>query len=166
MSTAASDQPVRRRGRLVWVALILSLTLNVFFIGGLVWTKIARERWEGPAARFLKLGGELDLSGAQQDYLRQFVRTIRAHARQLQESNAPLLERAWQEEAKAQPDQAEIDRLTNEAAQNRAAFQKELAAAMATFMATLTPEQRAKLAEIAQHPQDPVSRRLRWLIVP
>jgi len=167
MSAAAeADRPARRRGRLVWVALVLSLTLNVFFIGGLVWSKVARERFETPAERFQQLGRELNLSSAQRADLRQFVGTIRARAHLLQESNGPLLERVWQEVAKPQPDQAEIARLTDQAAQNREAFQKDMAAALATFMATLTPEQRAQLADIAAHPRDQISRRLRWLIIP
>ncbi|HXP30987.1 MAG TPA: periplasmic heavy metal sensor [Stellaceae bacterium] len=167
MSAAVeADRPARRRGRLVWVALILSLTLNVFFIGGLVWSKVARERIETPAERFQQLGRELNLSSAQQADLRQFVRTIRLRARLLQESNGPLLERTWQEVAKPSPDQAEFARLTGQAAQNREAFQKDMSAALATFIAALTPEQRAQLAGIAAQPRDQISRRLRWLIVP
>ena len=166
MTIAAES--VRRlgwRGRLVWVALSLSLTLNVFFIGGLIWSKIEASRvGTTPAERLAHLGQQLNLSADQTLALEQFVRVVRLRGLLLRESNEPLSQRIWTEIAKPAPDDALISNLVEQANENRHSFQKEAAGALMTFMKSLTPEQRAQFAGIARNRQDEIAKRL-WFMI-
>lgn len=156
----------RRRSWPIWLALILSLTLNVCFIGGLVWSRFVIHRLHTPAERLAELGQSLNLSPVQQADYHHFIHALRQRTHLLQESNTPLLDRIWAELSKPTPDQALVSRLTAQAAENRQLYQHDTSAALTTFMTTLTPEQRATLAAFAEHRHDFVSRRLFWLAIP
>jgi len=165
--TAIADS-VRRigwRGRLVWVALALSLTLNVFFIGGLTWSKIEAGRvGTTPAERLAYLGQNLNLSPDQTLAFEQFVRVVRLRGRLLRESNEPLLQRIWAEIAQPAPNDGLISNLVEQANENRHGFQKEAAGALMTFMKSLSPQQRAQFAELAREHQDEAAKRV-WLMI-
>lgn len=166
-SLAESGQRRAGRGRLAWIALALSLTLNLFFLGGLAWSKFFAEPFGlTPAERFQQLGRDLNLNDDQRAAFRQFFHTVRLRGQLLRESNEPLMERVWAELAKPQPDDALISRLVEQAAENRHDFQKTTAAALGTFMATLTPEQRAQFANLAKQHQDIAAKRLWRMIIP
>ena len=166
MTLAEGRQATGWRSRLVWLALILSLTLNVFFIGGLVWSKIEAGRFGGPAAHFSQLGRQLDLNGDQRIAFEHFIVTVRQHLRDTRQSDEPILARVWEEVAKPTPDQQLINQLVAQVDQNRTTFQKAAAGALTTFMASLTPGQRAKLASLAQGHHTPAERHLWYMIVP
>lgn len=150
------------RGRLLWLALALSLTLNVCFVGGLVWSLMTTEHFVAPAQRMQQITRELKLSPDQHDAFQQFVIEARRRTRQLRESNHPLVERVWQELGKPQPDQDAIAKLVDEATENRHAYQKDMTVALSRFLSDLTPEQRARFIDLAKRPQE----RLRHLIMP
>jgi uncharacterized membrane protein len=141
-----------RRVRAVWVALALSLTLNVFIVGGVVWSMMAAERVLGPAERFLAIGRSLDLTPEQRTALGNFGNNARKLNRTLREANSPLMLQIWTEVAKPNPDEAEIARLDDQAIANRRAFQQGMTAGLVTFLAALTPEQRSKFAAAASRP--------------
>lgn len=156
---------VGRRGRLAWIALALSLTLNVFFIGGLTWSKIEAGRMGvTPAERLAHLEQRLNLNADQTLAFQQFVRVLRLRGRLLRESNEPLLQRIWAEVAKPAPDDGTISNLVEQANENRHGFQKEAAGALMTFMKSLSPEQRARFAELARNRQDVAAKRL-WFMI-
>ncbi|HZL58365.1 MAG TPA: periplasmic heavy metal sensor [Stellaceae bacterium] len=139
------------RGRLMAVLLTLSLTLNVFFIGGLVWTRHHMPPpMMNPVERFQSVGDEMHLAGDQRAGLRQFIDALREHNRAMREQNRPLIEAMWSELAKAEPDQAKIEELIDQANANRRAAQKETEKSLTAFLATLPPEQRAQFADLAQ----------------
>jgi uncharacterized membrane protein len=151
-----------RHGWAIWIALALSLTLNVFVAGGLFWSMMARPLGpEAPADRLVAAARTLDLTPDQQAALRQFARTSRELRRTLADTNAPIFRQVWTEVVKAQPDPAAISKLMDTAADNRRAFQGKMTANLTTFVATLTPEQRQRFAELAmrrpgaQHPPPP-----------
>lgn len=137
-----------RRGWALWIALALSLTLNVFVLGGLFWSMMAPPR-EAPAERLVAAARTLDLTPDQQAALRQFASNARQMRRSLIETNAPLFRQMWTEMAKPQPDETEIARLTNSALENRRLFQRKMTANVMTFLATLSPDQRQRFAELA-----------------
>jgi Spy/CpxP family protein refolding chaperone len=165
-SIAEAGGRVGRRGRLIWVALVLSLTLNVFFMAGLLWSKMAAEQHGNPAQRFQELGRQLDLSPAERAAFEQFGRTVGEQVQALRHANEPLLDRVWTELAKPEPDQALIARLVEQAGENRRAFQKATAEALTGFMASLSPEQRAQFAELARRRQDAAAHRIWRMISP
>lgn len=154
------------RARFVWIALALSLTLNVFFIGGLAWMKASIHPPLPPIERMQRLGQALNLNDDQRLAFDQFVRVIRLRGRYVRETNQPLLERAWSEISKPAPDEDAIAKLGAEINKNRQAFQKEVSAALLTFVKTLSPEQRAKLGGIARGAGDEPTRRLFQIVAP
>jgi uncharacterized membrane protein len=165
-SLAEGGQQARSHGRLWWVALALSLTLNVFFVGGLVWSRMAMRPVETPAERFAQIGRELELSPQQHDAFQQFILEMRKHGRELRESNQPLVSEVWNELGKPQPDQSAVAGLIEKATENRQAYQKEMTAALSHFLAGLAPDQRARFVELAKRPQDQTAAHLRRLIMP
>jgi uncharacterized membrane protein len=164
-SLAETEAKASSRGRLLWVALVLSLTLNVFFIGGLVWSRVIADRPPTPAQRFQQIARDLNLTDDQRDAFQQFVLDMRHHTRQLRQNNHPLIDHVWQELGKPQPDQALVGKLIDQATQNRHTYQLEMATALGRFLATLSPEQRAQFIELTQH-QPGHGWRLRQLITP
>lgn len=154
------------RPRLVWVALALSLTLNVFFVGGLTWMKLTGHPLPPPIVRIQHLGEGLNLNDDQRLAFEQFIRVIRQRGRFIRDSNQPLIDRMWTELAKPQPDDDMVAKLGAQVGQNRAAFLKEASDSFFVFVKTLSPEQRAQLSMIARRANDPATRRLFEVIAP
>jgi uncharacterized membrane protein len=154
------------RAWLVWLALALSLVLNVCFVGGLVWSRIHAERPATPAERFQQVAGEMNFSAAERERFQQFFLTVRRETQQLRESNHPLMQRIWSELDKEHPDAAAINQMIDQATENRHTYQKQMATELATFLATLTPAQRSRFIELARRQQDPNAAHIRRLIMP
>jgi uncharacterized membrane protein len=151
---------------LVWIALALSLTLNVFFVGGLMWMKMSGRAPMPPIERMHRLGDSLNLNDDQRQAFDQFLRVVRLRGRYARETNQPLIDRIWGEIAKANPDDDLVGKLGAEVNGNRQTFQKEAASAFFDFAKTLSPEQRAKLAATARSASDEPTRRLFQVVVP
>jgi len=66
----------------------------------------------------------------------------------MRETVEPLMSAAWAELAKPDADQATAARMFDEAGQARRGLQRELLAPTLTFLATLSPEQRARFVEL------------------
>lgn len=163
---AEAGRRTGRHGRLLRIALALSLTLNVFFVGGLIWVKTFMHPPPPPLERMQRLGDTLNLSADQHRAFEQFVRTIRQHARTAREANLPLLRQIWAEIAKPTPDDDQVAKLGEQVNGNRAAFQREVSVALLSFIKTLTPEQRGQLAQLAGSSRDEPMRRLFQIIAP
>ena len=73
-AVAEAANPTERHGRWLRVALALSLTLNLFVVGGLVWSMV----WApphpppNPVERLIGAARALDLNPDQRDALRTF----------------------------------------------------------------------------------------------
>jgi len=165
-SIAESGRQTGWRGRLVWVALALSLTLNVFFVGGLTWMKLSARPNLTPIERMQHVVQALNPTDDQRLAFEQFLRVARMRGRFLRETNQPLLEKIWAEMAKPTPDDDAVAKLSAEIDKNREAFQKELAGALQGFIKTLTPDQRVKFADITKAGGDPPTRRLFEVVAP
>ena len=165
MTTIAdSGRKAGWRGRLVWLALALSLTLNICFLGGLAWMHMHAP--PPPLMRMRALGQSLNLNDSQRQAFEQFLRTIRLRGRFVRETNEALVENLWSEEAKPTPDDATIAKLGDQISGNRDSLQREVSTAFDSFLKTLTPEQRAQLAAKANAPPDPMTRRIFQMVVP
>ncbi len=128
--------------RLPWILLALSLALNLAFVGGVFWVHVMHAPM-GPGERVESVAKGLSLDATQRAAFDRFVRTVRMRARQLREANQPLIDEAWQDFAKAQPDEAAVDKLFEQVADNRRSFQIEAGRALRAFLATLREDQRA-----------------------
>jgi uncharacterized membrane protein len=165
MTTIADSRPKAGwRGRLVWLALALSLTLNVCFLGGLAWMRVHAP--PPPLMRMRALGQSLNLNDDQRQAFEQFLRTIRLRGRFVRETNQVLIGNIWTEIAKPTPDDASIAKLDDQVDGNRETLQREVSTALDTFIKTLTPEQRAQLAAKAKAPPDEIARRIFQMVVP
>ncbi len=164
-SVAAGGVRSGSRGWLLWLALAISLVLNAFLVGTLVWW-VSANRLLTPAERFQQIGRELNLSDDQRDAFQQFLIEMRRNGRQLHEKNEPLVQKIWGEMAKAQPDLALVDQLVDQATENRRAFQKSMSVAVSRFLADLSPEQRNQFVELTKRHQDQMAARLRHMVVP
>jgi uncharacterized membrane protein len=163
-SLAETGHSAGWRGRLVWIALALSLTLNVCFLGGIVWLHAHAPL--PPLERMQHFADSLNLNDGQRQAYDQFLRTIRLRGRFVRESNQPLIDTVWGEIAKPTPDASTIAKLADQITSNREGFQREVSAALDTFIKTLTPEQRAQLAAKAKAPPDDAARRLFQMVLP
>ena len=149
MTIASAAARGATRHPLLWVALALSLALNSCFVAGALWIRI-----QGPAAppspaeRLQRVGAELVLDPQQRHAFAQYSENLRMHMQQMRETVEPLMSAAWAELAKPDADPATAARLFDEAAQARRGLQRELLAPTLAFLATLSPEQRAKFVKL------------------
>lgn len=150
-SLAESDIKSSIRNRLVWVALALSITLNIFVIAGLVWSQAASPRPTNFAERLVEAGAGLNLSPAQRDAFNQFAETIQHRTKDMRDANVPLFRHIWDELAKAQPDQTTINQLVDEASENRHTYQRDVTTALSGFLASLSSDQRAQFVDGVRH---------------
>jgi Spy/CpxP family protein refolding chaperone len=125
------------------VALGVSLALNVLLGAYLAGTFVQRDR-RGPEA----VAEKLDLRPEQREAFQRHTRVWREGSRKLREETRPLLQESWRELAKPTPDQAVLDRLTEESLDRRRAFQREAIASMRRFLETLDPEQRTRFLDL------------------
>jgi uncharacterized membrane protein len=165
-SIADTSRRTGWQGRLVWIVLALSLTLNVFFIGGLLWVRIFLHPFPPPMQRIERLGRSLSLNDTQRDAFDQFLRVIELHGRFTRETNDAVLDQIWGELSKPTPNDATVLQLTNEIYSNRTAFQKEASGSLMAFIKTLNPAQRNKMERLVRGPQQNPTHRLFEIIVP
>jgi uncharacterized membrane protein len=137
------------RHPLLWVALTLSLVLNSCFVAGALWIRIQGPALPAsPAERLQRIGAALALDPQQRQAFERYSETVRTHMQQMRETVEPMMSAAWAELAKPDADQATAARLFDEAGQTRRGLQRELLAPTLAFLATLSPEQRAKFVEL------------------
>jgi uncharacterized membrane protein len=148
-AAAAAQGPGWRR-HLVPLLLAVSLALNLCFVAGAMWIRFAAPP-PGPAARLEAAAAQLSLDARQQAAFQQYVGAITAQIRQMHDQIAPLIGEAWSELAKPQADEASVMQRFDAAAQKRRNFQRQLTTETLAFLATLSPEQRAKFVELARH---------------
>jgi uncharacterized membrane protein len=144
--------PPRSKGRLVKVALALSLVLNVFFIGGLLYSKFVR-----PTPPLIALDQRKAFQG--------FLQVVRSKGTELRENNLKINQQIWEELAQPKPDAQKLTTLFAEYANNRRDYQTEVGTALLPFLETLNAEQRQRFIEISKHRQA-VANRMRQLLQP
>ena len=165
MTAAAEASGAGVRRHLLWAALVISLAINVFFVGTMVWLRMESAP-PTPAERMQALGKELNLSDNQRESFRHFVQEMRRNTMQLRESNQPLIQQVWQEVGKPNPDVDLINKLVDQATENRHVYQKTMTGVLTRFLAGLTPEQRAAFVESTKVHHDQRAQHLRRLILP
>jgi Spy/CpxP family protein refolding chaperone len=139
------------RQHLFWVALILSLALNLCFIAGALWIRVQGPPLPmSPEQRLQQIEPQLALDSQQKAAFDEYARTVRSRMQSMHEAIEPLVANAWSELAKPDADQTKIMQLFDQAGEQRRAFRPELVTATFTFLAKLTPEQRAKFVELAR----------------
>ena len=152
--------PPSSKGRLVKVGLALSLALNVFFIGGLLYSKFVR-----PTPPLVALGRELDLAPDQRQAFQGFLKVVRSKGAELRENNLKVGQQIWDELSQPKPDPQKLTVLFADYANNRRDYQTAIGTALLPFLETLNAEQRQRFIEISKHRQA-VANRMRQLLQP
>lgn len=154
-------EPAARGGtRRYWwrTALALSLALNLFFVVGALWIRVhAPPPAPSPEQRLERMAGDLGLDPQQQEAFERFSQTMRARLQAMHQAMQPLIAGAWSEVGKPQADEAKVMRLLDEAAETRRGYMQELTSTTLAFLATLSPEQRARFVQLARHRPHPWS---------
>jgi len=159
----AASQTARPRfaGRLILLALMLSLVVNICVVAGVVWSRLHAAAGEvNPSDRFMAMASQLKLTPEQRVAFERYFRTMRARTQLMHEEVEPLIADAWAEIGKPQADEAQVMRLFDQAAEKRRSFQREVTTQTVAFLATLTPEQRAKFVELARDRHTAWTRRI------
>jgi uncharacterized membrane protein len=156
-----ATSPPRPKGRLVKVALALSLALNVCFIGGLAYSKFVR-----PTPPLMQLGRELNLEPDQRKAFQSFVQVVRSKGAALRDTNLALGRQIWDELSQPKPDAQKLGTLFTEIANNRRDYQMAVGTALLPFLETLSIEQRQRFIEIGKRRQDAMANRMRQLLAP
>jgi uncharacterized membrane protein len=139
------------RQQLFWVVLILSLALNLCFIAGALWIRVQGPPPPiSPEQRLQQIEPQLALDSQQKAAFEQYARTVHLRVQSMREAVEPLDANAWSELAKPDADDAKVMQLFDQAGDQRRAFRRELGTATFTFLAKLSPEQRAKFVELAR----------------
>jgi uncharacterized membrane protein len=139
-----------RRGVLI-ALLVVSVALNVCFIGGALWTRIhAPPPPLDMAERYNRMRAELDLNPQQRAAFDKYAVAMHDRTQKMHEQIAPLIGDAWEEIAHPQADAAQIMRLFNQASEDRRDYQRDITVQTLSFLATLSPEQRSKFVAIGR----------------
>lgn len=141
---SAGPRPGRRR--LLVVLLVLSAVLNLCFVAGAVWRRTHEPL--RPVERIREVAGELNLTPQQRLAFDRYFRTMRARAQLMHAELDPIIADAWAEIAKPQPNQARISQLFDMAAQKRHDFARDATANTLSFLAALSPAQRAEFVTL------------------
>jgi Spy/CpxP family protein refolding chaperone len=138
------------RQHLVSILLALSLALNLFFVVGALWIRIHGPPPMNPAERLQHIGAQLTLDPEQKQAFEQYSQAVHSRMQLMHKAVDPLIADAWSEIAKPDPDQAKVIGLFDEAAQTRRGYMRELAPVTLSFLAKLSPEQRARFVELVR----------------
>jgi Spy/CpxP family protein refolding chaperone len=145
-AAAAGMRPSSRfsRPRLIAALLAISVALNLCFVAGAAWTRLNSPTVVTTSERFHRLAQSLDLSAQQQAGFDQYVASLIARNNRVRLATEPLMDEAWAEVARPDPDQAKVLQLLDEFSTQRRETWHETITATLSLLATLTPEQKAK----------------------
>jgi Spy/CpxP family protein refolding chaperone len=154
-------EPAARRGaRGHWwkAVLAFSLALNLFFVIGALWIRIhSPAPMLSPEDRLDQMAGELGLDAHQRQAFAHYSQIMRERLQAMHNAVQPLIAGAWAEVGKPQADESKVMQLFDQAAQERRHFVGDLTTTTLSFLATLSPEQRAKFVQLARHRPRPWS---------
>jgi Spy/CpxP family protein refolding chaperone len=146
VAAAGNAAPRRRLAPPRWSAMLaVSVALNLCFVGGALWSRYNVPSGPPTATeRFHKLEANLNLTAEQRVAYQAYVTATIRRTLRLRREIDPLLDSAWAEIAKPQPDDAALMRRFDDAASQWRAFQHEAVEATLALLAHLTPDQREK----------------------
>lgn len=147
----------RLRHHFWWVAVALSLALNVFFVGGALWTRLHAPPPLTREERLDQMSAALALDTQQRQALAQYSQTMHSWLEEMRNKSQPLIRAAWSEVSNPQADDTKVMQLLDEATQIRRAYLGKVTAATIVFLKTLSPEQRAEFIKVAHQGPPPWS---------
>jgi Spy/CpxP family protein refolding chaperone len=143
------------RQQILWVAVSLSLALNVFFVAGALWTRFHAPPPLTRAMRFDEMATALGLDQKQRQAFAGYSQIMQAQLEKTRDSAQPLVRAAWAEVSRPHADEAKVMQLLDQAALVRRAHLKQITTATIAFLQNLSPEQRAKFVTVAHRGPPP-----------
>ncbi len=155
-----------RRPRVLEVALILSLALNCFVVGGLVVTAwhFRRPPMPPPEMAIISLAQSAGLSTQESDDLTSLVRSVHLETELAKSENAPIAEAYLAELSRPAPDQTLLAKLETQIRQNKVEMHQKISLEFARWMAAIPPDKRVIIIDRIRDGHDPAGRGLRWII--
>jgi len=146
IAAAADSRPAGRftRPRLIAGLLAVSVVLNLCFVAGATWTRLKHPEIVTTTERFHRLAQALNLSPQQQTVFDQYVAALIDRNNRVRTATEPLMDEAWAEIAKPDPDQTKVLQLLDEFSSQRREVWHQTVTATLSLLATLTPEQKAQ----------------------
>ena len=137
------------------VLLAVSLALNLFFVIGALWIRMHVPPLPlTPEDRLEQIAGDLSLDAYQRQAFVKYAKTMRGLFQSMHKAVGPLIASAWTEMSKPRADEAKIMQLFDQAAQQRRSFGHDITTTTLSFLATLSPGQRAQfIREMHQRPR-------------
>jgi hypothetical protein len=130
------------------VALVLSLALNLFVAGGYAYSQYTAAHPAqlaaagGPDRRLERFANKLGLDPERSKPFEEWRHSLRTAQGALFQQNQPLVEEAWEELSTPAPDAQHVQKVLDEIAVHRRAFQAEATAATIRFLGTLDESQK------------------------
>jgi uncharacterized membrane protein len=150
---AASGKSFRHN--LLWVVVSLSLALNLFFVGGALWTRFHAAPPLTREERFDQMAAALALNPQQREAFGRYSQSMHGWLVGVHDQAAPLFRAAWSEMSKPQADETKVMQLLDHATQVRRAYLTQITTATIAFLKTLSAEQRADFIKIAHQGPPP-----------
>jgi Spy/CpxP family protein refolding chaperone len=147
------------RPRLVAALLAVSVALNLCFVAGAAWTRLKPPTVVTASQRFHRLAQSLELTPQQQAAFDQYVTDLIARNNRVHVTTEPLMDQAWAEIAKPDPDQTKVLQLLDDFSTQRLEVWHQTIRATMSLLATLTPEQKAKFLADEQDRRNAFRRR-------
>lgn len=131
------------RPKLLWILLAASLLLNLFFAGGVIYSKMTAERLRGePEQRFDFVADELDLNEAQRGQLMALREAARERRQEMRSEGRNLHRALIEEMGKPTLDRARIEALLSERSKLFVGFIGDVMADTHGFLGALEPDKR------------------------
>ena len=138
--------------------LALSLALNLFFVDRRAVDRIhAPAPMLSPEDRLEQMAGALGLNPRQKQAFAHYSETMRERLQAMHGAVQPLIGNAWSEVGRPHADETKVMQFFDQAAQERRGFMRDLTTTTLSFLATLSPEQRAKFVQLAHQRPRPWS---------
>ncbi len=139
------------RPKMPWILFAISLALNVFFAGGVIYSKMTAERLEhSPGQRTDYVAEQLNLSDSQREGLVALRTKVRERWGARRDERGGQRGALMAELVKPELDLERLEALIRDRSDQRIPRFKELARDLHAYLATLSPEQREQFVAMSE----------------
>lgn len=159
MARPIFDRLPSPRGRGTAILLAISITLNLFFVGGFLYRRgVADGRQALAAARTQSVAERLQLDDSQRERFAALRRDMLDRQRSANRAIRSLVDDMWEEVTKKSPDTAQVDSLVARIMTERTALQRDQMRLIIDFVPILSPEQKQEFVAMARALNDLLQR--------
>lgn len=164
--TGPVTRSLSRRPRLIEVALILSLALNCFIVGGVVMTAwhFRHPPMPPPDMAVDALAGGAGLSPSETADLLSFARSVHLDAAITRAQNEPLGSSYLSELMQPNPRKDVLDKIESQIRSNKVSMHQKVSDDFINWFRQLDLQKRRFIIERIRDPRDPTARGFRWII--